>query len=354
MWVAPILIAEVNYAEWTAEKRLRHPVFKALRQDKIPGEWQEEDSPPSSPSESILSKESLEINGREVAITNLEKLLWPKEAITKYDLIDYYLSIAEFILPFLKDRPQNLHRHPNGINQPGFYQKNTPDHVPEWIETVDLHAESVDKDISYLLCQNEETLLYLANLACIELNPWNSRVGSLDRPDYIVIDLDPSEKNTFSEVVEVALAFKDLLDELKIKGYCKTSGASGLHIYIPMGAKYTYEEARNFCKLLCMIVQESLPDLTTMERRIKDRNGKLYLDYLQNREGQTLAAPYCVRPKPGATVSTPLLWEELNAPLDKEAFSIFTMKKRIIQHPKLFLEVLGKGIDVEKILQKLS
>ena len=353
-WISPVLIAEVSFAEWTDEKRLRHPVFKTLRQDKFPNELKVEGGNGNTDSKSKNSKESLDINGRQVAITNLEKQLWPKDGITKYDLIDYYLMISEFILPFLKDRPENLHRHPNGINQPGFYQKDTPDHVPDWIKTIDIHAESSNKDVSYLLCQNEETLIYLANLGCIELNPWNSRIDSIDKPDYIVIDLDPSEKNSFSQVVEVALAFKDLLDEIKVKGYCKTSGSSGLHIYIPMGAKYTYEEARNFCKLLCVIVNERLPDLTSMERKIKDRKGKLYLDYLQNREGQTLAAPYCVRPKPLATVSTPLLWEEVTSKLDKDEFTIFSMKERIKKHPKLFVEVLGKGVDIEKALEKLS
>jgi bifunctional non-homologous end joining protein LigD len=353
-WLKPILVAEVTFSDWTRDKRLRHPVFKGLRQDKTPHELRLDDGKKDVAQTAPSLEDGLEINGKTVAVTNLDKILWPGEGITKYQLIDYYLNISEYILPFLKDRPQNLHRHPNGIKKPGFYQKDTPDYVPDWIATVELHAESAQRDISYLLCQNEETLIYLANLACIELNPWNSRVGSLDRPDYLVIDLDPSIKNSFSDVVEVALEFKNLLDQLDVKGYCKTSGASGLHIYLPLGAAYSYEEARNFCKLLCHIVQERLPKLTTLERRIKDRNGRMYLDYLQNREDQTLAAPYCVRPKPLATVSTPLHWQEVNSKLDKNDFTISTVMDRVRKYPKLFAEVLGKGVDIEGAIAKIS
>src|SRR5690606_28622133 len=167
-------------------------------------------------------------------------------------------------------------------------------------------------------------------------------------------DLDPSDKNTFKEVIEVAQAFHRLLQDIKVEGYCKTSGSSGLHIYIPMGAKYTFEEGRDFCKLLCTVVQEQLPKLTTMERPLKARKGRIYLDYLQNRAGQTLASVYCARPKPGATVSTPLLWKEVNSKLDKNDFTIFTILERIKKYPDLFKEVLGKGVSIEKALERLD
>ena len=363
VWMHPVLVAEVTFAEWTDQGRLRQPAFKGLRNDKVPQELTVESESPEIPektdggesqSGSRSGNNSLEIDGINVSVSNLEKPLWPKEGITKYDLIDYYLGVSDYILPFLKDRPQNLHRHPNGIDQDGFYQKDTPDGYPDWIETTSIHSESSNKDIDYMLCQNEATLIYMANLGCIEINPWNARIESLDRPDYIVIDLDPSDKNTFKEVIEVAQAFQELLQHLKVEGYCKTSGSSGLHIYIPMGAKYTFEEGRDFCKLLCTVVQEQLPKLTTMERPLKARKGRIYLDYLQNRAGQTLASVYCARPKPGATVSTPLLWKEVNSKLDKDAFTIFTIKDRLKKYPDLFKEVLGEGISIEKALEKLD
>lgn len=353
VWLNPVMVAEVTFAEWTQNNRLRQPVFKGLRHDKFPQELKvERGGKPEKYSGNFDN--TLEIDGIHVPVSNLEKPLWPKEGITKYDLIDYYLSISEYILPFLKDRPQNLHRHPNGIDKDGFYQKDTPEAYPDWIKTTSIHSESSEKDIDYMLCQNEATLIYMANLGCIEINPWNARIGSLGKPDYIVIDLDPSEKNDFKQVIEVAQAFHQLLMELKVDGYCKTSGSSGLHIYIPMGANYTFDEGRDFCKLLCTIIQEQLPKLTTMERPLKARKGRIYLDYLQNRAGQTLASVYCVRPKPGATVSTPLLWKEVNSQLDKNDFTIFTIMNRIKKYPDLFKEVLGSGISIEKTLERLD
>ena len=353
VWLHPVMVAEVTFAEWTDNSRLRQPVFKGLRNDKFPQELKIQKTEKSERARPN-SDNSLEIDGINVPVSNLEKPLWPKEGITKYDLIDYYLSVSKYILPFLKDRPQNLHRHPNGINKDSFYQKDTPEGYPDWIKTTSIYSETSEKDIDYMLCQNEATLIYMANLGCIEINPWNARIGSLDKPDYIVIDLDPSNKNDFKQVIEVAQAFHHLLEELKIDSYCKTSGSSGLHIYIPLGAKYTFEEGRDFCKLLCTIVQEQLPKLTTMERPLKARKGRIYLDYLQNRPGQTLASVYCVRPKAGATVSTPLLWKEVKSNLDKNDFTIFTVKDRLEKYPELFTEILGKGANIEKALEILE
>ena len=355
-WMTPELICEVNFAEWTKSGQMRHPSFKGLRFDKLPSEIDKEKvakvpkQKPSSPK----AGEFLEIDGISVPISNLEKIYWPDSGLRKFDLIQYYLEISEYILPFLKDRPENLHRHPNGIKQPGFYQKDISGIFPHWLETLKIHSKSSQKDIEYILCQNQASLIYLANLGCIELNPWSSRKGNLLNPDYTVIDIDPSAKATFQQVVEVALAAKEVLEKAKIEGYVKTSGSSGLHIYIPLGAKYDYDEARDFTKILCYFIQEMLPDLTTMERNIKKRKGKIYLDFLQNRKGQTLAAPYCARPKRGATVSAPLEWEEVNSKLDMRDFTIKTMPARIKSKPNLFLPVLKKGIDIEKALEALS
>ena len=360
-WLKPELICEVHFTEWTKTGSLRHPVFKGLRDDKslpeITGEKVIEipkGAEDSSNSAKVAKAGHLDIGGIEVPFTNLEKIYWPESGFRKYDLIDYYIKVSDVILPYLIDKPENMHRHPNGIDQPGFYQKDNEGILPEWIETFRVHSKSSNKDIEYLLCQNEATLLYMANLGCIEINPWSSRIQQLDNPDFTVIDIDPSEKNSFEEVIEVAQAAKEVMDKAKINGFCKTSGSSGLHIYIPLQAKYTYEEARDFTKLLCYFIHEMLPATTSMERNIKKRGKKIYLDFLQNRKGQTLAAPYCVRPKPGATVSAPLKWEEVKPGLKMQDHTIKTMPDRIAELGDIFKEVLGKGIDMEAALHNLN
>ncbi|AVR45470.1 DNA ligase D [Christiangramia fulva] len=366
VWVKPELVCEVKYTEWTKGGHLRHPVFKGLRADKtlpeITGEKvidkPEEISASASKDANSDTSEAkpghLKINNIDVPITNLEKIYWPDSGYSKYDLIDYYLNISEYILPYLKDRPENLHRHPDGINSQGFFQKDNEGILPEWVETVKIHSKSSKKEIEYLLCQNEATLLYMANLGCIEINPWNSRLEELDKPDYAVIDLDPSDKNTFEEVIEVAQVAKEILDAAQIEAYCKTTGSSGIHIYMPLGAAYTYDEARDFTKLICYFIKERTGDLTSMERAVKNRKGKIYLDYLQNRRGQTLAAPYCVRPKPGAPVSAPIEWDELKSGLQILDFNLKNMPERLKEKGDLFKGVLEKQIDMEAALARIN
>ncbi len=352
-WVTPQLICEVKFSEWTKSGLMRHPSYKGLRNDKILAEI-EPQQPKSVPEKTSKNSAShLEVDGISVPLSNLEKTYWPDSGYTKYDLIDYYLQTADTILPYLIDRPQNLHRHPNGIDKPSFFQKDN-ESLPDWVETIDIYSKSSKKKIAYLFCQNEATLLYMANLGCIELNPWNSTIKNLENPTYTVIDIDPSDKNTFEQVIEVALAAKEVLNLAKIEGYCKTSGSNGLHIYIPLGAKYGFDEACDFTKLLCYYIHEKLPKLTSMERAVKSRKGKIYLDYLQNRRGQTLAAPYCVRPKPGATVSAPLAWKEVKSGLQLLDFTIKTMPARIQKIGDLFTPVLGKGINMETAIDNLS
>src|SRR6185437_13951691 len=225
--------------------------------------------------------------------------------ISKKQLIEYYDKIASYLLPYLKDRPESLRRTPNGIDKPSFFQKDMPESTPDWVVTKKIYSESNDAEINYMFCNDKAALLYMANLGCIELNPWNSRLQSLEYPDYVVIDLDPQDV-PFDKVVEVAQAVKEVLHKAGAEGYCKTSGSRGLHIYIPLGAKYDYDQAKEFAHLIAMFVHQSMPDITSLERSPAKRKNKIYLDYLQNRKGQTLAAPYCLRPKPDATVSTPL------------------------------------------------
>jgi bifunctional non-homologous end joining protein LigD len=285
--------------------------------------------------------------------SNLDKIYWPEEKITKGNLIEYYKRIASVLLPHLRDRPESLHRHPDGIASLGFFQKDLVGHHPRWVHTERVFSESVGKSIDYLLCQNEWTLLYMANLGCIEINPWLSRIGSLDRPDSVVIDLDPDE-NPFDEVIEIALAFHQVLDSISAKHVCKTSGATGLHIYVPIQAKYDYETSRNFALSVCQVVHGMYPKLTSLERTPAKRKKKIYLDYLQNAQGQTVASPYSVRPRPGAPVSTPLLWEELKSGFQPESFNIHSIFERIKTVGDLWRPILVESVDLEVCLSSLA
>ena len=354
MWIAPELICEVIFSEWTKAGRMRHPVYKGLREDKFPQEIKVETESGKNVKIKSSGSNSLEIDGNRVNFTNLEKIYWPDSGLRKYDLIDYYLKISEHIIPYLKDRPQSLHRHPNGINKTGFFQKDNEGLLENWIETVKIYSKSSDKDIEYMLCQNEATLLYMANLGCIEINPWSSRIQNLDKPDYTVIDLDPSDKNSFEEVIEVAQIAKEILDAADIEAYCKTSGSKGLHIYIPLAAEYSYNEARDFTKLICYFIQERSEGLTSMERAVKNRKGKIYLDYLQNRRGQTLVSAYCVRPRKNAPVSAPLEWDELKSGLKITDFNLKNMPERLEEKGDLFSKVLESKLNMEASLERLN
>ncbi|MGY8914214.1 MAG: DNA ligase D [Flavobacteriales bacterium] len=353
-WMEPVLICEVTYTERTKNGLLRHPVFKTLKNEAVIINSREV-KPIKKPKDYSTSKAKnvLEIDGIPVPITNVDKIYWPESGMTKYDLIDYYLEVSDVILPHLKDRPQSLHRHPNGIAEEGFYQKDN-ESVPNWAETIALYSKSSERDIDYLLCQNTATLIYMANLGCIEINPWNSSIGKLEYPDYGIIDLDPPEGMPFKNVIKIALEFKKVLDAADIIGYCKTSGSKGLHIYLPMGAKYKYDEVRNFIKLLCFLVKEKVPEIATMERQIIKREGKIYLDYLQNRKGQTIASVYSVRPVKGAQVSTPLDWDELNTKINPAMFTIKNMPERLGKMGDLFQPLLTTSLNMEKALEKLE
>ncbi len=339
-WVKPVLTAKIHYTERTKDGILRHPVYKGLVEKE--------------------TKHTKNTNMKNddyssLKLSNLEKLFWKEEGITKGDLIEYYLSIAPYILPYLKDRPQTLVRFPNGISGLNFYQKDAPEGLPEWIKTVPIFSESNQKEINYIVCNDEAAMAYLINLGCIDFNPWNSRTQHLDKPDWLLIDLDPSEKNTFDDVIETALATKEICDKIKANAFLKTSGSSGLHIYLPLEAKYSYEQAKDFAHLLMQKINEKLPKITTLERSLSKRQrDKIYLDYLQNRRGQTLASVYSVRPKPGAPVSTPLKWKELKFGLYPKDFNIYNTLKRIKSKGDFFEPVLGKGIDMLKCLNFLK
>ncbi|MAZ28277.1 MAG: DNA ligase D [Cytophagaceae bacterium] len=355
IWVSPNFICEVKYAEWTDKQHLRHPVYKGLRDDKLLQEVNTRAQPTEHKTTASHTDSSsiLKIEDQEVKLSNLDKVFWPQAGYRKFDLIDYYIQMADHILPYLANRPQNLHRHPDGIEKKGFYHKDQ-ENIPSFAQSTTIYSKSAQRNIEYILCNNEATLIHLANLGCIELNPWNSTVDDLNHPTYGVIDLDPSPHNSFDEVLQTARKVKEILDRAKIEGYCKTSGSRGLHIYIPMANEYSYEEVRNFIKLLCHFVQQGLSSLTTLERSLKKRNGRIYLDYLQNRRGQTIAAPYSLRPKPGATVSMPVTWNKVMQGFKIEEYDIKTVPQHMEQAHDIFKPVLGKAMDMEKALLNLE
>ena len=290
-----------------------------------------------------------------VKTTNRNKLYFPDDGITKGMVIDYYQQMADYILPYLKDRPQSLKRNPNGIADKGFFHKDAGDEAPEWVKSMEIYSESAKKDIDYIICNDKPTLAYLNNLGCIELNPWNSTIKALDKPDYMIIDIDPSEKNNFEQVIETTTAFKELLDKAGAESYCKTSGSTGLHIFVPMGKKYSYEAVKEFAHSLSIKVNEQLPKFTSLDRNLEKRGDKkIYLDYLQNRRGQTIASVYSLRPRKGATVSTPLQWNEVKPGLSPLAFTIHTVPDRLKKVKDIFPAVLGKGIDLKKCMDKLD
>ena len=416
-WVKPKLICEVKFQEWTQDHVMRVPIFMGLRIDKKVTEVKKEkemktqkvkdtsvksptvskgvlsDKRQTSPKESPrtnakkqpgsvsnkdrpgpkkeirsavkkmknekewLSKEeenkTVKLNGHELKLTNLDKVYWKKENYTKRDLLNYYYAVAPYMLPYMRNRPQSLNRHPNGINGMSFYQKNVEGKVPDWAETFAEFSESTEENVHYFVCTDEASLIYMANLGCIEMNPWHSTVKSPNNPDYCLIDLDPHEIG-FDKVIETAQAVKAVLDQLKIPSWCKTSGATGLHICIPLGAKYDYDQSRQLAELLVNIVHHEIPAITSVERNPSKRRRKVYLDFLQNRKGQTIACVYSVRPKPEATVSTPLFWEEVKKGLTPQNFTIKNLFERLKREGDLFKPVYEKGIDLKKTLATIE
>jgi bifunctional non-homologous end joining protein LigD len=253
----------------------------------------------------------------------------------------------------MKDRPQSLNRFPNGIAGESFYHKNMGGKVDKWLKTFKRLSESDSEPKDFLICTDTASLIYMANLGCIEMNPWHSRAQSPLYPDWSIIDLDPGEIS-FEKVIETALVVKDVLDSLQVPSFPKTSGSTGIHIYIPLGAKYNYEQSRQLAELIANLVHEELPDFTSLVRSPSKRKDKIYIDYLQNRPIQTICSPYSIRPKPGATVSAPLHWDEVKIGLQMSDFTIKNMYERVKSEGDLFEGVMNKGIDLNKLLKGLT
>ncbi|MET4138183.1 DNA ligase D [Pedobacter sp. UYP1] len=384
-WLKPELVCEVAFSEVTTDGVFRQPSFKGMRVDKKAKEVIRETEvetkavveldtpdaaetkpvhkdqhagairPPKSTGRKTLLNPKDEtqvrkINGHELKFTHLSKIYWPDDKVSKRDMFNYYYQVADYILPYLKDRPMSLNRFPGGIRSKGFYQKDVKGKAPDWADTFP-YTTSDGEHKEYLLGNDEAALLWMASLGCIEMNPWFSRSISPDNPDYCVIDLDP-DKNTFDQVIHVAQMVKQVLDQIEVPCYPKTSGSTGIHIYIPLGAKYTYDQSQLFAKLIVKLIHQQVPEFTSLERMIANRDGKMYLDFLQNRPGATIAGPYSLRPKPGATVSMPLDWDEVKAGMQMKDFTIFNAVDRLKETGDLFKGVLGKGIDLAKAVEK--
>ena len=305
---------------------------------------------PSSFLDPAKDSQTVKVNGCPLTFNHLSKIYWPEDGITKRDMFNYYDQIAEYMVPYLKDRPMSLNRFPNGIHGPSFYQKNVKDKVPDCMETMP-HTNEKGEEKAYLVATNKASLLWMASLGCIEINPWFSRVQSPDNPDFCVIDLEP-DKQHFDQVIQAAQEVKKVCDAIGVPAYPKTSGSTGMHIYIPLGAKYTYDQSQMFTKIIVTLVHKQIPGFTSLERMVRNRGGKMYLDFLQNRPDATIAGAYSLRPKPGATVSMPLAWDEVKPGLTMRDFTIHNAIPRLKETGDLFKGVLGKGIDLAKTIQK--
>ena len=403
-WLKPELICEVSYAEITSDGVMRHPSFEGMRIDKKAKDIHLEKEKPTetivkpkaskkiavnkmktqvatdkaqaaekdltakllkgggkSQRKTLLNptekSQTKTINGHNITFNNVNKIYYPaikgQNAVTKRDVINYYYQVAPFMLPYMKDRPQTLIRYPNGIEGESFYQKDVTGKVPDWIGLFPYSSEA-GGNRNFLVCTNEASLLLIASMGGLEMHPWSSRVQKPDNPDWCIIDLDPSDTTTFDQVIKAAQTVKEVLDAVGADAYCKTSGATGIHIYIPLGAKYTYEQSKEFGRVLVTIVQSQLPKFTSIERIIENRQGKMYLDFLQNRPQATLAAPYSLRPKPGATVSMPLHWDEVKKGLKMRQFTIFNAVERVNEMGDIFKGVIGKGINLKQVLKKIE
>jgi bifunctional non-homologous end joining protein LigD len=377
-WVEPKLVGEVRFSDWTTDSGIRHPTFLSLRSDKRPEDCRretievptEEDtwssmaisSHPSPPFRGRGQGEGVSgpipspptvIAPKEVKLTNLKKMFWPTDGYTKGDLVAYYERVAPLLLPYLRDRPLVLTRYPDGITGKSFFQKDAPEFAPVWVRTERVYSKDAEREIDYFVVDDVASLRYVANSGTIPLHLWASRLGSLERPDWLVLDLDPKGA-PFSDVVKVARALHRILGDLELPSYPKTSGATGLHILLPLGARYTYDEVRTFARLLAVLGVEAEPEISTIARPIRSRGGKVYIDFGQNGHGQTIVAPFSLRPLPGAPASCPLAWSEVTARLDPARFTMTTLPKRFDKIADPLAPVLTGGIDMAAALEQIA
>jgi bifunctional non-homologous end joining protein LigD len=340
VWVEPRLVAEVRYLEWTDDALLRQPVFLRFRTDKKPSECVRtglgagdrglgrEQAPASRRAPDAAAGPKPQPPTPSFQLTNLSKVYWPQEGYTKGDLVAYYQAIAPWLLPFLKDRPLVLTRYPDGIEGKSFFQKDAPAYAHDFVRTVRMWSAESERELNYFVCDDASALLYIANLGAIPLHIWGSRVATLETPDWCILDLDPKDA-PFAHVVTVARAIREMAEEIGLPAFVKTSGSTGLHVLLPLGRQCTFEQARTLGGLLARVVAAELPDIATITRQVQKRDGRVYLDYVQNGHGRLLAAPFSARPVPGALVSMPLVWAEVTPKLDIAKFTIRTAPARM-------------------------
>jgi bifunctional non-homologous end joining protein LigD len=380
-WVEPALVARVKFSGWTQEHVLRHPVFLALREDARPTDcrWESEAEPvTTSPAivrapqvtgkvldtkaqiEAELFKGhaetvTIELDGKRVRLSHLNKLYFPESGYTKRELLAYYYRIADFILPFLRDRPLVLRRYPDGIKGQAFFQKDLREGLPDWFKTVPVDSEERGKQIHYATADDHASLLFLTSLGCIDHNPWSSRYEDLDHPDYFFFDLDPSEGTEFSVAVTIAGALHKKLQELRLASFLKNSGATGIHIYIPVAPVYTYEQLRTFAEIVARTVTSEHANLVTNERSVAKRPaGRILIDVQQNAHGRPLAAPYSVRAFPKAPVSAPILPQELRKNLRPETLNIKTVFARLKEKGDLWGDFWKRQQRLEEAIELLG
>lgn len=349
VWVEPELVVEVQFAEWTHDGHLRAPAFLGLRDDKRPEEVRRELPPPAvEPVPPEIRK-----GKRVLKLSNLDKVFWPDEGITKGDLLAYYRAVASVLVPHLKDRPFTMKRYPDGWQGGHFFQKDAPKHMPEWIPTrayLSTSRESRQKRmINYPLVNDELALLWMVNMGCIDMNTWYSRIDRPERPDFVLFDLDPSPDVGFPETIEVARLVKQLLDGIGLVSFAKTSGADGIHVLVPIERRWTYDDTREFAEIAARALASTHRGLVTTEWQKAKRRGVL-IDSNQNGEGKTIASVYSVRPKQGAPVSTPLRWDEVDESLDPATFTTEAVLERIERHGDLFEGVLTEKQSLAKAL----
>ena len=334
VWVEPKLVAEVEFAEWTHDGRLRAPSTRACARTRRAEEVRREEPLPEPRSRK---------GKRVLKLSNLDKLFWPEEGITKGDLLAYYRDVAPVLVPHLRDRPFTMKRYPDGWQGKHFFQKDAPSHMPDWIPTCPVGSRRGKprqrRKISAPLVNDELALLWMVNMGCIDMNTWYSRVDKPDRPDFVLFDLDPSPDVGFPETVQVALLVKQVLDALGLESFCKTSGADGIHVLVPIARRHTYEDTREFAEIVARALASTHRGLVTTEWSKAKRRGVL-IDANQNGEGKTIASVYSVRPKAGAPVSTPLRWDEVNEALDPAAFTMDVVLERVGRDGDLFEGVL--------------
>ncbi|MEO7457844.1 MAG: DNA ligase D [Gemmatimonadaceae bacterium] len=367
-WVEPRYVCEVTYREITPDGLLRHSSFVRMRDDKRPDECERTGNPTGNAEEhavhaprvahddtAVMPSQAVTHQPEPlVKFTNLKKVYWPQEKYTKGDLVEYYRAASKWILPYLRNRPLVMTRFPDGIDGKQFYQKDAPEFAPEWVRTHPIWSEDSQRDVNYFVCDNEDSLLYIANLGCIPIHVWASSVGSLEQCDWCVIDLDPKEA-PFSDVIRCAQVLHRLCEEIALPHYVKTTGKTGLHIMIPLARLVTYEMSRTLGELLARVMLREVGDIATITRHVTKRGDKVYLDYLQNRHGQTIVAPFSVRPLPGATVSMPLTWDEVVDGLDPKDYTIrnaMERMERLGEDP--VAPVLDEIPDLAGVLQRLT